>query len=359
MSKFDKIFIAFLISIFAGIGIAHASQGFVVLPTSTPPGLTGLQLASDVNAIGSSSITTNLGTSAPSYAIAGTQWTDSTNHLLKFYDGSTWLSIGGYGSSTWSPLGVGTGLTGIGTASLSASGTANSTTYLRGDNTWGTVSSGSGTVTSSTAGQVAYYQSSAATVIGTSTMNISGGSVGIGTTTPDEKLQITGIIDVTGGGAVAGSGPTGFAIGYNPANYGWIQTYSNQPLALNGIANPVVIGGTSADANMKLTVKGALSTNGSISNGTKFTTSGCSISSTTGGATAGKFTLGANNCMVVITMNGATGLSAPNGWHCSAEDLTAPTILTALASSTAATASISIPVTAGTTDVISFSCMGY
>jgi hypothetical protein len=47
-----------------------------------------------------------------------------------------------------SHTGNGSGLTSIGTSSLSATGTANSTTYLRGDNTWATVtgSSSSGTV---------------------------------------------------------------------------------------------------------------------------------------------------------------------------------------------------------------------
>jgi hypothetical protein len=39
--------------------------------------------------------------------------------------------------------GSGIGLTGISTANLSATGTANSTTYLRGDNTWASVSGGS------------------------------------------------------------------------------------------------------------------------------------------------------------------------------------------------------------------------
>lgn len=94
--------------------------------------------------------------------------------------------------------------------------------------------------------------------------------------------------------------------------------------------------------------------------GTKFTTSGCSISATTGGATGGTFTLGANTCTAVVTMNGATGVSATNGWSCQAHDRTAPTVLIGgEASSTATTASFTIPAGAGTTDVISFACMGY
>jgi hypothetical protein len=97
-----------------------------------------------------------------------------------------------------------------------------------------------------------------------------------------------------------------------------------------------------------------------ISTGTKFTTTGCSISATTGGATAGTFTLGANSCTAVVTMNGATGLTAPNGWTCQAHDRTGiSTVIDGESSSTTTTASFVIPVTAGATDVISFSCTGY
>src|SRR5262249_31586591 len=60
-------------------------------------------------------------------------------------------------------------------------------------------------------------------------------------------------------------------------------------------ANQLAIGSTHGDTT------GSLKLAGVISAGTKFTTTGCSISSTTGGATAGKFTLGANTCTVVIT----------------------------------------------------------
>jgi len=63
-------------------------------------------------------------------------------------------------------------------------------TYYSGS--WNTLGSGSGTVTPSSAGQVAYYQSTGGTVIGTSTMNIINGRVGIGTTTPRGKLHVAG-----------------------------------------------------------------------------------------------------------------------------------------------------------------------
>lgn len=95
--------------------------------------------------------------------------------------------------------------------------------------------------------------------------------------------------------------------------------------------------------------------------GTKFTTSGCSVSSTTGGATAGKMTLGANTCSVVITMNGASGLTASNGWSCHANDETTAAGNTQLyfSANNATTATLSVPATAGTTDVVDFACTAF
>jgi hypothetical protein len=109
---------------------------------------------------------------------------------------------------------------------------------------------------------------------------------------------------------------------------------------------------------------GIFSTNGGIlSAGTKFTAAGtgCTVGTTAGGATAGTFTLAAGPCTsVAITMNGATGTTATNGWTCQAHDRTAPLILIGgESSSTTTTATITIPATAGSTDVISFSCTGF
>lgn len=135
-------------------------------------------------------------------------------------------------------------------------------------------------------------------------------------------------------------------------NTGWGCNTAINAAQLNGatFASPGVIGGTA---------QSEIDTTGIISKGTKFTTSGCSVSSTTGGAAAGTFTIGANNCTVVVTMNGATGLTAPSGWSCAVEDTSALTILISQSASSTTTASFPIPVTAGATDVLKFFCMGY
>ena len=86
--------------------------------------------------------------------------------------------------------GSGASLTAIPITGLSATGTANSGTFLRGDGTW--AAAGNGSVTSSAAGQVAYYAATGSTVIGTTTMYISGGQVGIGTATPLATLTVNG-----------------------------------------------------------------------------------------------------------------------------------------------------------------------
>lgn len=95
-----------------------------------------------------------------------------------------------------------------------------------------------------------------------------------------------------------------------------------------------------------------------VSQGTTFTTTGCAVSATSGGANAGTYTSGTSGtCTVVITMNGATGLTAPNGWACTANDRTTTTDLIGQTASTTTTATLSGPTVSG--DVVSFSCTGY
>lgn len=97
---------------------------------------------------------------------------------------------------------------------------------------------------------------------------------------------------------------------------------------------------------------------GIISTGTKFSTTGCSLSATTGGANVGTYVSGTTGaCTVVITMNGATGASAPNGWICQANDITTTADVQRQTATNATTATISGTTVSG--DVINFSCLGY
>jgi len=79
----------------------------------------------------------------------------------------------------------------------------------------------------------------------------------------------------------------------------------------------IAVGTGSADTS------GDLRAAGYMSGGTKFTVSGCSAGTTVGGATAGSFNTGAAGaCTATVTLNGATGLTAPNGWSCWAGNIT-------------------------------------
>lgn len=89
------------------------------------------------------------------------------------------------------------------------------------------------------------------------------------------------------------------------------------------------------------------------SGGTKFTASGCSNSTTVGGAVAGSFTSGTTGaCTVVITLPGAT-----NGYTCSASDLTTPANL--IAQSASSTTSCTITGTTVSGDSIHFMAIAY
>jgi hypothetical protein len=104
--------------------------------------------------------------------------------------------------------------------------------------------------------------------------------------------------------------------------------------------------------------EGTITSRGVVSGGTKFTVSGCSAKETVGGAAAGRFKSGtAGACVAVVTLNGEKGMAAPNGWACSASNLTAAGNPVRQTASTPTTATF-----AGKTarnDVISFYCMGY
>ena len=112
-----------------------------------------------------------------------------------------------------------------------------------------------------------------------------------------------------------------------------------------------------ATNNFAITATGKSRINAIISGTPTFSISGCSASSLTGGAAAGTFISGTTGtCTAVITIGGGGGVTAPNGWHCSASNQTAKTTLPTIASTTT-TATIEGATTSG--DKISLNCGGY
>lgn len=91
--------------------------------------------------------------------------------------------------------------------------------------------------------------------------------------------------------------------------------------------------------------------------GIPVTISGCSADTPLGSATSGTFisrTSGA--CTVVITMNGATGLTAPNGWACSVSNMTTANLMRQSASSSTTCTVTGVTVTG---DTIVFSAKAF
>lgn len=160
------------------------------------------------------------------------------------------------------------------------------------------------------------------------------------------------------------AGITGFESGkaFTVINTGvGIVTYTPTTSTLNGLAALTLGQYQSAyvisdGTNYQAIEAGAFA--GIVDTGTKFTASGCSNSATVGGATTGKFTSGTTGtCTVTITLNGAAGFTAPNGWDCHANDLTTPANLIDMNATTQTTATLTGTTVSG--DVISFGCRAY
>jgi len=98
-----KQFFVFALAVSLALPLSvRASQNTTSLPlTGTYSGLTA---AGIINGANDTMISNFSGTSAPSSPTNYQYWADTTNSLLKFYDGSNWLPMGKFSSSFWNPM---------------------------------------------------------------------------------------------------------------------------------------------------------------------------------------------------------------------------------------------------------------
>ena len=140
----------------------------------------------------------------------------------------------------------------------------------------------------------------------------------------------------------------------------YFPTVNQIALCANGVCMTLNGGGAVVFPNLTAGVLGLFSNaSGQVVNiTTKFTATGCSLSATVGSGNVGRFTSGTTGtCTAVITINGATGLAAPNGWNCWASDRTTPADVIIQTADSTTTATISGTTVSG--DIISFGCQPY
>lgn len=262
------------------------------------------------------------------------------------------------------------------------SGTCNSTTFLRGDGSC-QVPPGTGTgvnltdnptwtglhTWSSTEPRHLFYESDQGTDLKLWDIDLGGGVLCVRTRTDADgagqnvlcatRGTTTTLTNMTFGYAVSGTytfaftGTAAFSGPIQPTRLNFNATSTAPNLGIYAPAGNTF--GISVNSALRASwdINGALLQTGAIvSGGTKFTASGCSNSTTVGGATAGKFSSGTTGtCAVTVTLP-----TAPNGWTCYASDLTTPVVFTQTAS---ATTSCTISATTVSGDVVTFVAMAY
>ena len=170
-------------------------------------------------------------------------------------------------------------------------------------------------------------------------------NVSFGNATNNPTYSFLGTGAVTAGGVIGGSAVVPTAGGTVPSGASITQTAGSSLIFnIGGLT-----AGTFSSPSKNFAVYGNLQ-----SAGTKFTASGCSNSTTVGGAWAGSYNSGTTGtCTVVITL--PTG--ATNGYTCWASDTTTPANIQTMTASTTSSATISGTTVSG--DVIKFGCLAY